>query len=108
MIGKKSLAKQEQEDFLLAKQLQIDEILEYCDLSKNVSNRAEVEKRFDELLKNNPEGKVSDVVEQCVSDIKQRIQRSKEQSPSSLPRCGIEEARVEKPFNQLQTLQPVK
>ena len=31
---KKSLAKQEQEDFLLAKQLQIDEILEYCNIPK--------------------------------------------------------------------------
>ncbi|MCM1001325.1 MAG: hypothetical protein KTV72_03270 [Wolbachia endosymbiont of Melophagus ovinus] len=86
--------KQEQEDFLLAKQLQIDEILEYCNLLKDISKRAEVEKRFDELLKNNPEGKISDVVEQCVSDIKQRIQRSEEQSPSSLPRRGMEETRV--------------
>ncbi|MEY2393055.1 OTU domain-containing protein [Wolbachia endosymbiont of Tettigetta isshikii] len=80
--------KQEQDDFLFAKQLQINEILEYCNLSKGISKRAEVEKRFDELLKNNPEGKISDVVEQCVSDIKQCIQRSEEQSPSSLLRCG--------------------
>ncbi|MDG7053628.1 MAG: hypothetical protein LKM45_07255, partial [Wolbachia endosymbiont of Alcedoecus sp.] len=85
---------QEQEDFLLAKQLQIDEILEYCNLSKNISERAEVEKRFDELLAKNADGKISDVVEQCVSDIKQRIQRSEGQSP--LPSYGMEETRVEK------------
>ncbi|WCR58387.1 OTU domain-containing protein [Wolbachia endosymbiont of Ctenocephalides felis wCfeJ] len=95
--------KQEQEDFLLAKQLQIDGILEYCNLSKDISKRAEVEKRFDELLKNNPEGKISDVVEQCISDIKQRTQRSEEQSP--LPSCGMEETRVEKTFGQQQTPQ---
>ncbi len=93
---------QEQKDFLYAKQLQIDEILEYCNLSKDISKRAEVEKRFDELLKNNPEGKISDVVEQCVSDIKQCIQRSEEQSPSSLLRCGEKGRWIEKPFDQQQ------
>lgn len=98
---------QEQEDFLLAKKLQIDEILEYCNISKGISERKEVEERFDELLKNNPEGEIRDVVEQCVSDIKQRIQRSEEQSPSSLPRCGMEETKIEK-FDQQQTPQPVK
>ncbi|MGL9726140.1 MAG: hypothetical protein ACR5KV_05955 [Wolbachia sp.] len=36
---KKSLEKQEQEDFQLAKQLQLDEILEYCNISKNISER---------------------------------------------------------------------
>ncbi|GFR10265.1 OTU-like cysteine protease family protein [Trichonephila clavata] len=61
---------QEQEDFLLAKKLQLDEILEYCNLSKDISERAEVEKRFDELLAKNADGKICDVVEQCVSDIK--------------------------------------
>ncbi|WP_341822577.1 hypothetical protein [Wolbachia endosymbiont (group A) of Clivina fossor] len=86
---------QEQEDFLLAKKLQVDEILEYCNLSKDISERAEVEKRFDELLAKNADGKIGDVVGQCVSDIKQRIERSEEQNPSSLPRCGMEETRIE-------------
>ncbi|MFP3035488.1 MAG: hypothetical protein ACEY3A_00295 [Wolbachia sp.] len=94
--------KQEQDDFLFAKQLQINEILEYCNLSNGISKRAEVEKRFDELLKNNPEGKISDVVEQCVSDIKQCIQRSEEQSPLSLLRCGEKGRWIEKPFDQQQ------
>ncbi|MFP3022217.1 MAG: hypothetical protein ACEY3K_04545, partial [Wolbachia sp.] len=76
--------KQEQEDFLLAKKLQLDEILEYCNVSKDNPKRAEVEKRFDELLAENANGKIYDVVEQCVSDIKQRIERSEEQNPSSL------------------------
>jgi hypothetical protein len=55
-------------------------------------------------LAKNADGKISDVVEQCVSDIKQRIQRSEEQSPSSLLRCGEEERWIEKPFDQ----QPMK
>ncbi|WP_265034326.1 MULTISPECIES: hypothetical protein [unclassified Wolbachia] len=91
---------QEQEDFLLAKKLQVDEILEYCNLSKDISERAEVEKRFDELLAENANGKIYDVVEQCVSDIKQRIERSEKQNPSNLPRCGMEEPRIEKAFHQ--------
>ncbi|NUX01686.1 hypothetical protein GO685_04290 [Wolbachia endosymbiont of Madathamugadia hiepei] len=96
---KKSLAKQEQEDFLLAKKLQLDEILGYCNISKDSPKKEEVEKTFDELLAKNAGGKISDVVEQCVSDIKQRIQRSEEQNSSSLPRCGMEETKVEK-FDQ--------
>lgn len=96
----KSLAKQEQEDFLLAKKLQLDEILEYCNLSKDISERAEVEKRFDELLTENADGKIMDVAKQCASDIKQRIERSEKQNPSSLPSCGIEETRIEKAFHQ--------
>lgn len=91
---------QEQEDFLLAKKLQVDEILEYCNLSKDISERAEVEKRFDELLAENANGKIYDVVEQCVSDIKQRIERSEKQNPSNLPRCGMEQPRIEKAFHQ--------
>lgn len=91
---------QEQEDFLLAKKLQVDEILEYCNLSKDISEKAEVEKRFDELLAENANGKIYDVVEQCVSDIKQRIERSEKQNPSNLPRCGMEEPRIEKAFHQ--------
>lgn len=103
----KSLAKQEQEDFLLAKELQLDEILEYCNLSKDISERAEVEKRFDELLVENSDGKIRDVVEQCVSDIKQRIERSEEQNPSSLLSCGTES--MAEPFHQQQVQQqPVK
>ncbi|OAM01722.1 hypothetical protein [Wolbachia endosymbiont of Dactylopius coccus] len=94
---------QEQEDFQLAKKLQLDEILEYCNLSKDISERAEVEKRFDELLAENADGKICDVVEQCVSDIKQRIERSEKQNPSSLPRCGMEETRVEA-FHQQQPI----
>lgn len=101
----KSLAKQEQEDFLLAKKLQVDEILEYCNLSKDISERAEVEKRFDELLAENADGKICDVVEQCVSDIKQHIERSEEQNPSSLlsSRCGTE-SMAEQPFHPQQIL----
>lgn len=83
---------QEQEDFLLAKQLQIDEILEYCNLSKDISERVEVEKRFDELLRENPGGRVHDVIEQCVSDIKQRIERSEKQKFLG-PSCSMEEAK---------------
>ncbi|WP_338406783.1 OTU domain-containing protein [Wolbachia endosymbiont (group A) of Longitarsus flavicornis] len=93
---------QEQEDFLLAKKLQLDEILEYCNLSKDISERAEVEKRFDELLAENADGKIGDVVGQCVSEIKQRIECSEEQNPSSLPRCSMEESRTEKTFHQQQ------
>jgi arsenate reductase-like glutaredoxin family protein len=93
---------QEQEDFLLAKKLQLDEILEYCNLSKDISERAEVEKGFDKLLAENADGKIGDVVEQCVSEIKQRIECSEEQNPSSLPRCSMEESRTEKTFHQQQ------
>ncbi len=96
---------QEQEDFLLAKKLQLDEILEYCNVSKDNPKRAEVEERFDELLAENANGKICDVVEQCVSDIKQRIERSEEQNPSSLlsPRCGTE-SMAEQPFHQQQPI----
>ncbi len=93
---------QEQEDFLLAKKLQLDEILEYCNLSKDISERAEVEKGFDKLLAENADGKIGDVVEQCVSEIKQRIECSEEQNPSSLPRYRMEESRTEKTFHQQQ------
>ncbi|MDX5518265.1 MAG: hypothetical protein O7177_01500, partial [Wolbachia endosymbiont of Andrena agilissima] len=93
---------QEQEDFLLAKKLQLDEILEYCNLSKDISERAEVEKGFDKLLAENADGKIGDVVGQCVSDIKQRIEQ---QNPSSLPRCSMEESRTEKTFHQQQISQ---
>ncbi|WP_353283661.1 hypothetical protein [Wolbachia endosymbiont (group A) of Pogonocherus hispidulus] len=97
--------KQEQEDFLLAKKLQLDEILEYCNVSKDNPKRAEVEKRFDELLAENADGKIGDVVGQCVSDIKQRIVRSEEQNPSSLlsSRCGTE-SMAEQPFHPQQIL----
>ncbi|MGL9733116.1 MAG: hypothetical protein ACR5KW_03835 [Wolbachia sp.] len=90
----KSLAKQEQEDFLLAKKLQLDEILGYCNISKESSKKKEIEKTFDKLLAKNADGKISDVVEQCVSNIKQCIQCSEEQSHSSLPRCNMKETRV--------------
>jgi|GEM_PF-1913287 len=103
----KLVQEQEQEDFLLAKKLQVDEILEYFNIPQDSPQRAKVEERFDELLKGNPGGKIHDVVEQCVSDIKQCIQRSEEQSPSSLLRCGEEGRWIEKPFDQ-QTPQPVK
>lgn len=96
---------QEQEDFLLAKKLQLDEILEYCNVSKDNPKRAEVEERFDELLAENANGKICDVVEQCVSDIKQRIERSEEQNPSSLlsSRCGTE-SMAEQPSHLQQIL----
>ena len=96
---------QEQEDFQLAKKLQLDEILEYCNLSKDISERAEVEERFDELLAKNADGKIGDVVEQCVSDIKQRIECSEEQNPSSLlsSRCGTE-SMAEQPSHPQQIL----
>ncbi|MDE5057448.1 hypothetical protein OZD61_01330 [Wolbachia endosymbiont of Drosophila bocki] len=96
---------QEQEDFLLAKKLQLDEILEYCNLSKDIPERAEVEKGFDKLLAENADGKIGDVVGQCVSDIKQRIERSEKQNPSSSPRCSMEESRTEKTFHQQQISQ---
>ncbi|CAN2104840.1 hypothetical protein WPAUFG295_03710 [Wolbachia pipientis] len=95
--------KQEQEDFLLAKKLQLDEILEYCNLSKDISERAEVEKGFDKLLAENADGKIGDVVGQCVSDIKQRIEQ---QNPSSLLRCGTES--MAEPFHQQRAPQLVK
>ncbi|WP_353286433.1 hypothetical protein [Wolbachia endosymbiont (group A) of Crataerina pallida] len=94
---------QEQEDFLLAKKLQLDEILEYCNLSKDISERAEVEKGFDKLLAENADGKIGDVVGQCVSDIKQRIEQ---QNPSSLLRCGTES--MAEPFHQQRAPQLVK
>ncbi|WP_265026713.1 hypothetical protein [Wolbachia endosymbiont (group A) of Bombylius major] len=94
---------QEQEDFLLAKKLQVDEILEYCNLSKDISERAEVEKGFDKLLAENADGKIGDVVGQCVSDIKQRIEQ---QNPSSLLRCGTES--MAEPFHQQRAPQLVK
>ncbi|MDE5065180.1 OTU domain-containing protein [Wolbachia endosymbiont of Drosophila tristis] len=95
--------KQEQEDFLLAKKLQLDEILEYCNLSKDISERAEVEKGFDKLLAENADGKIGDVVGQCVRDIKQRIEQ---QNPSSLLRCGTES--MAEPFHQQRAPQLVK
>lgn len=96
---------QEQEDFLLAKKLQLDEILEYCNVSKDNPKRAEVEERFDELLAKNADGKICDVVWQCASDIKQRIERSEEQNPSNLlsSRCGTE-SMAEQPFHQQQPI----
>ncbi|WP_265042808.1 OTU domain-containing protein [Wolbachia endosymbiont (group A) of Scambus nigricans] len=94
---------QEQEDFLLAKKLQLDEILEYCNLSKDISERAEVEKGFDKLLAENADGKIGDVVWQCVSDIKQRIEQ---QNPSSLLRYGTES--MAEPFHQQRAPQLVK
>ncbi|WP_353281737.1 hypothetical protein [Wolbachia endosymbiont (group A) of Aleiodes leptofemur] len=94
---------QEQEDFLLAKKLQLDEILEYCNLSKDISERAEIEKGFDKLLAENANGKIGDVVGQCVSDIKQRIEQ---QNPSSLLRCGKES--MAEPFHQQRAPQLVK
>nr|WP_250295665.1 hypothetical protein [Wolbachia endosymbiont of Oedothorax gibbosus] len=93
---------QEQEDFQLAKELQVDEILKYCNLSKDISERAEVEKRFDELLTESADGKIGDVVGQCVSDIKQHIERS-EQQKSLSPSCSMEEPRVT-PHQQQQIL----
>ncbi len=101
----KSSAKQlqEQEDFLLAKKLQLDEILEYCNLSKDISERAEGEKGFDKVLAENADGKIGDVVGQCVSDIKQRIEQ---QNPSSLLRCGTES--MAEPFHQQRAPQLVK
>lgn len=96
---------QEQEDFLLAKELQLDEILEYCNLSKDISERAEVEKRFDELLAKNADGKIMDVAKQCAHDITQRIEHSEKQNPSSSPRCSMEESRTEKTFHQQQISQ---
>lgn len=99
---KKSLAKQEQEDFLLAKQLQIDEILEYCNLSKDNPQRAKTEERFDELLAKNADGEINVVIGQCVSDIEQHIEQ---QNPSSLLRCGTE-SMVEALHQQPQLVKP--
>lgn len=93
---------QEQEDFLLAKQLQIDEILEYCNLSKDISERVEVEKRFDELLAGNAGGKIGDVVGRCINDVQQRIKCLEE--PVLSRRCSVEEAHVEKAFHQQQQI----
>ncbi|MFT4327173.1 MAG: hypothetical protein AB3P07_00800 [Wolbachia pipientis] len=93
---------QEHEDFLLAKQLQIDEILEYCNLSKDISERAKVEKRFDELLAKNADGKISDVVGQCINDVQQSIKCLEE--PVLSRRCSVEEAHVEKAFHQQQQI----
>lgn len=93
---------QEHEDFLLAKQLQIDEILEYCNLSKDISERAEVEKRFDKLLAKNADGKISDVVGQCINDVQQSIKCLEE--PVLSRRCSVEEAHVEKAFHQQQQI----
>nr|WP_077190147.1 hypothetical protein [Wolbachia pipientis] len=53
----------------------------------------------------NADGKIGDVVGQCVSDIKQRIERSEKQNPSSSPRCSMEESRTEKTFHQQQISQ---
>ncbi|WP_343288945.1 hypothetical protein [Wolbachia endosymbiont of Encarsia formosa] len=89
---------QEHEDFLFARELQIDEILEYCNLSKDISERAEVEKRFDELLAGNADGKIGDVVGQCINDVQQRIKCLEE--PVLSRRCSVEEAHVEKAFHQ--------
>ncbi|WP_250296833.1 hypothetical protein [Wolbachia endosymbiont of Oedothorax gibbosus] len=93
---------QEQEDFLLAKKLQVDEILEYCNVSKDNPKRAEVEKRFDELLTENADGEINVVIGQCVSDIKQHIEQ---QNPSSLlsSRCGME-SMTEQQFHPQQML----
>ncbi|MDR2831410.1 MAG: hypothetical protein LBV62_00600 [Rickettsiales bacterium] len=96
----KSLAKQEQEDFLLAKKLQVEEILKYCNISKDSSIGKEVEKTLDGLLAKNTNKEIGDVIEQCVSDVAQRIKRSEEQNPSNPPRCGMEETRTEKTFHQ--------
>ncbi|WP_246433198.1 hypothetical protein [Wolbachia endosymbiont of Spodoptera picta] len=97
---------QEQEDFQLAKELQLDEILEYCNLSKDISERAEVEKRFDEFLAKNADGKIGDVIGQCINDVQQRIKCLEE--PVLSRRCSVEEARVEKTFYQQQVPQPVR
>ncbi|WP_265022211.1 hypothetical protein [Wolbachia endosymbiont (group B) of Ischnura elegans] len=97
---------QEQEDFLLAKQLQIDEILEYCDLLKDISERVEIEREFDELLAKNADGKIGDVIGQCINDVQQRIKCLEE--PVLSRRCSVEEARVEKTFYQQQVPQPVR
>ncbi len=95
---------QEQEDFLLAKKLQVDEILEYCNVSKDNPKRAEVEKRFDELLTENADGEINVVIGQCVSDIEQHIERSEEQKSLS-PSCSMEEAKIERlPHQQQQIL----
>ncbi|MDX5462478.1 MAG: hypothetical protein O7157_02870 [Wolbachia endosymbiont of Tetragnatha montana] len=94
--------KQEQEDFLLAKKFQVDEILEYCNVSKDNPKRAEVEKRFDELLTENADGEINVVIGQCVSDIKQHIEQ---QNPLSLlsSRCGME-SMTEQQFHPQQIL----
>lgn len=97
---------QEQEDFLLAKRVQIDEILEYCNIPKNISERAKVEKRFDELLAKNANGKIGDVIGQCINDVQQRIKCLEE--PVLSRRCSVEKARVEKTFYQQQVPQPVR
>ncbi|MGL9758307.1 MAG: hypothetical protein ACR5LA_05685 [Wolbachia sp.] len=97
---------QEQEDFQLAKELQLDEILEYCNISKDISERTEVEKSFDELLAKNADGKIGDVIGQCINDVHQRIKCLEE--PVLSRRCSVEEARVEKTFYQQQVPQPVR
>jgi hypothetical protein len=72
--------------------------LEHCNISKDIPERKEVEKRFDELLLENASGKIGDVVGQCIRDIQQHI---------SLPSCGMEEeARVE--AYQLPPISPVR
>jgi hypothetical protein len=56
-------------------------------------------------LAENADGKTCDVVGQCVSNIKQHIERSEEQNPSSLlsSRCGTE-SMAEQPFHPQQIL----
>ncbi|WP_410542893.1 hypothetical protein [Wolbachia endosymbiont of Tetranychus urticae] len=97
---------QEQEDFLLAKRFQIDEILEYCNIPKNISERAKVEKRFDELLAKNADGKIGDIIGQCINDVQQRIKCLEE--PVLSRRCSVEKVHVEKTFYQQHVPQPVK
>lgn len=97
---------QEQEDFILAKRFQIDEILEYCNIPKNISERAKVEKRFDELLAKNADGKIGDIIGQCINDVQQRIKCLEE--PVLSRRCSVEKAHVEKTFYQQHVPQPVK
>ncbi|OCA06004.1 hypothetical protein [Wolbachia endosymbiont of Trichogramma pretiosum] len=98
---------QEQEDFQLAKELQLDEILEYCNLSKDISER---EQRLRRGLMNywqkNADGKIGDVIGQCINDIQQRIKCLEE--PVLSRRCSVEEALVERTFYQQQVPQTVR
>ncbi|WP_168464713.1 hypothetical protein [Wolbachia endosymbiont of Ctenocephalides felis wCfeT] len=83
----KSVLKQQQEykDFALAKKLQVNEILDYFDISKDSSDAQEVKDAFNELLVENANGEITYVVDQLVSGIEERIkQRSEEQKPLSL------------------------
>ncbi|WFW29514.1 MAG: hypothetical protein LJI21_01830 [Wolbachia endosymbiont of Menacanthus eurysternus] len=91
--------KQEQKDFLLARRFQIDEIVKYCNNSMNFFKRKEVEERFDELSKNNFKKGISDVVNQCIYNVKYCVQYYEKKSVFGLL-YDIKEVKIEKLFNR--------